>query len=387
MRKILLLVLLIAIIIAGLSAGPALVNYDGYFLIVLESGTFQLSIFGLIFSMVVLFISLWLLLILTKKLLRILAGSQDWLFSFSRRRKQKAFTLGLISLAEANYIEAKKSLVRIKDEDFDGLNLLALAEAEAQLDNKSAAREYWFQASTVSKTKLAATMCLIRDDLANENSKQALTNINQLSDKLKRNPSVIKLWARALEQDRNYSELKANLPGWKKALGDEYDYWLLQASKGQFAEIASREGANMLKQKWQELPRASRKEPGQRAAYAKQLIDQKMYVDAEQVLVEGQKSGPIPVLYNLFRELKNPNPTSAIKQLEKWLKSDDDNVDLLSTLGELALNSGDELLAEKALSKAVKLAGERRDVLLLAKIKEAQKDNVNALELYKQTIG
>jgi len=386
MKKILLLVLLIAIIIAGLSAGPALVNYDGYFLIVLESGTFQLSIFGLVFSIAVLFIALWLLIILTRKLIRIMSGSQDWLFSFSRRRKQKAFTLGLVSLAEGNYIEARKSLIRIEDEDFDGLNLLALAEAEAQLDNKSAAREYWYRASQVTKTNLAASLCLIRDHLANNQSKQALTNINSLSDKLKRNASVIKLWARALEMNGDYAELKSQLPAWKKALAEEYDYWILQASKGEFAEIASREGANMLKQKWQELPRASRKQPGQRAAYAKQLIDQGMYDEAEKILVEGQKSGPVAVLYNLFRELKNPTPTAAIKQLEKWLKDDDVNVDLLSTLGELAFNSNDHFLAEKALGKAIKLESQKRDVLLLAKIKEAQKDNIHALELYKKTI-
>lgn len=386
MIKIILIILLILIIITGLSAGPALVNYDGYFLVVLESGTFQLSIFGLVFSIVVLFIGLWLLVILTRAVFRILSGSQDWLFGFSRKRKQKAFTLGLISLAEANYIEARKNLVRIEDEDFDGLNLLALAEAEAQLDNKSAAREYWYRASQVSKTELAASLCLIRDYLANEESKQALTNINSLSDKLKRNISVIKLWARALEMNGDYAELKSNLPTWKKSLADEYDYWLLQASKGEFAEIASREGANILKQKWHELPKSSRKQPGQRAAYAKQLIDQGMYQDAEQVLVEGQKSGPEPVLYNLFRELRNPNPTAALKQLEQWLKADDDNVDLLSTLGELALNSGDQLLAEKVLGKAVKLESQKRDVLLLARIKEAQHDNVHALELYKKTI-
>ena len=99
-----------------------------------------------------------------------------------------------------------------------------------------------------------------------------------------------------------------------------------------------------------------------------------------------RKTPPIPLLYNLFRELKNPNPTAAIKLLEKWLKTDDRNVDLLSTLGELAFNSGDQLLAEKVLSKAVKIDGQRRDVLLLARIKEAQQDNVHALELYKKTI-
>lgn len=385
MKKIVLLVLIIAIVITGLAVGPALVNYDGYFLIALESGTYQLSIFGFIFALVTFFIMAWLTLLIVKKLIDILAGSQDWLFGFSRRRKQKAFTQGLISLAEGNVESAQKLLNKIENEDFDGLNLLALAEAETQLGNKNRAREIWTSAAQLPKTALAAHLSIIKDLIIEEKCEQALTYINQLDDKFQAESAIIKLWARCLDETSRYSVLKQKLPKWKKALSKDYDYWSLVASKGEFAEVASKDGANQLKRMWQSLPRSTRKEPGQIAAYAQQLIDQAMHEDAQIVLVEAQKSNANPVLYGLYRQLKNLQTNKAVKQLESWLKVDDKNVDMLSTLGELAYNLGDNLLAEKALSKAIKLSNEKRDVLLLAQIKEAQKDSIHALELYKKS--
>lgn len=386
MKKIILIALIIVLFIAGLVLGPALVNYQGYFLIVLESATFQFSIFGLIAIVVVFSVLGWLSLILIKKLIDILAGSQDWLFSFSDRRKRKAFRSGLISLAEGDYEGSKKLLNKIIDDDFDGINLLALAEAEAQLNNKERARELWVLASENPQTKLAADLCIIRDCMFTENCKQALTYIENLPEKSKNQTSVVKLWAHALDLTGQYSVLKDKLPKWKKLLGSDFDAWQLKASKGEFAEIASKEGANKLKEKWQKLPRSVRKEPGQIAAYATQLIEQAMDEEAQAILVNSQKNGPVAVLYSLYRDLKNLQTNAAIKQLEGWLKRDEDNVDLLSVLGQLAFNSGDNLLAEKALSKAIKLDNDRRDVLLLAQIKEQQKDNIHALELYKKTV-
>lgn len=385
MKKIVLLLLIIAIVITGLAVGPAFVDYDGYFLIALESGTYQLSIFGFVVALVTLFLVLWLSILIIKKIIDVLAGSQDWLFGFSRRRKQKAFTQGLISLAEGNVEKAQKSLNKIVGEDFDGLNLLALAEAETQLGNKDRAREIWISAAQIPETALAAHLSICKDFILENKCEQALTYINELDDKIQDEIAIIKLWARCLDETSKYSVLKQKLPKWKKVLGKDYDYWSLIASKGEFAEVASKDGANQLKRMWQSLPRSTRKEPGQIAAYAQQLIDQGMHEDAQIVLVESQKSSPNPLLYGLYRQLKNLQTNKAIKQLESWLKHDDKNVDMLSTLGQLAYNMDDNLLAEKALSKAIKLSNEKRDVLLLAQIKEAQKDNIHALELYKKS--
>ncbi len=369
----------------GLTFGPALVNYQGYFLVVLESGTFQLSIFGFVVALALLFVATWLTILLFSRLIKMFSGSQTWLFGFGERKRKKAFATGLISLAEGDYIAARKNLLKVENHDFDGVNLLALAEAEAQLGNMEHARAIWQKAATNPKTQIAANLCILREMIATDRCKQALTYIDSLEDKLKSHSGVIRLWAKALALTGNYQRLNQKLPGWKKALGSEYDGWVLEASKGKFSEIASKQGANQLKETWHGLPRSVRKEPAQRAAYAQQLIRQGMFDEAERALVQGQKAGPHPTLLPLFRQLKSPQPTAAKKLLESWLKQDESNVELLSTLGELAYNSEDFALAEKALGKAIKLASNKHDILLMAKLKEAQKDNLHALELYKQS--
>jgi len=93
------------------------------------------------------------------------------------------------------------------------------------------------------------------------------------------------------------------------------------------------------------------------------------------------------MLLPLYKELRLSHPTRALKQLEQWLKVDDMNVELLSTLGTLAYHANDLSLAEKALSKAIKLGNRQQDILLLAKIKESQQDDQQALALYKQSLA
>jgi HemY protein len=89
----------------------------------------------------------------------------------------------------------------------------------------------------------------------------------------------------------------------------------------------------------------------------------------------------------LFKQIKLPNPAGAIKKLESWLKKDDLNVELLSTLGHIAFNANDKLLAEKALAKAIKLGNRQEDLILMSSIKESQDDQKQALMLYKQSMG
>ena len=109
-----------------------------------------------------------------------------------------------------------------------------------------------------------------------------------------------------------------------------------------------------------------------------------MHQDAESCLVEWQKKSPNPVLLPLFRQLSMPNPAQSVSLLESWIKKDDKNAQLYSVLGHLALNAGDDILAEKVLLKAVKLSENQEDLLALAAISERQHDSAQALVLYKQ---
>jgi HemY protein len=377
-----LVILLISVVIAAM-----MFDDSGYVMVEFNGWVVEMNVWSLCLSLIAIFVGLMLINLLVKSSLAAASGSKNWLGNWGSRKKQKAFTAGLLALAETNYLIAREQLHKIENEDFDGINLLAAAEAEMQLGQPEGAKNYWRMAATFEKSALAATLCLIRDALQHNRSDEALRLIQNLSEKQQAQTPVLKLWAQALGQAGHWQELKDKLKGWKKALGNDYEPLMLQASKGNFAEIASKEGASQLKQNWQSLPRSTRKDPAQQAAYIQQLIDQGMHADAEHALVEYQASSPQPLLLPLFKQIKLPNPAGAIKKLESWIKKDDLNVELLSILGHIAFNANDKQLAEKALAKAIKLASRKEDLVLMAEIKESQNDSQHALLLYKQSMG
>ncbi|WP_299075067.1 heme biosynthesis HemY N-terminal domain-containing protein [uncultured Paraglaciecola sp.] len=378
---VVLVILLITVVVAAMvfdNSGYVLVEFNGW---VVEMNVWSLSL-----SLIAIFVGLMFFNLGVKATLAAASGSKNWIGNWGNRKKQKAFTAGLIALAETQYLVARDHFKKIENEDFDGINLLAAAEAELHLGQPQQARGYWRMATTYDKAALAANLCLIRDALQQHQASEALVLIQALSEKQQGQAPVVKLWAQALGQAGKWQELKDKLKGWKKVLGDDYAAIMQQASKGSFSEIASKEGATQLKQNWQTLPRSTRKDPAQQAAYIQQLIEQGMHADAEHALVEYQSSAPHPLLVPLFKQIKLPNPAAAIKKLETWLKKDDLNVELLSALGHIANNANDKVLAEKALSKAIKLGNRQEDLRLMASIKESQDDQSQALQLYKKSI-
>jgi HemY protein len=377
-----LFILLITVVIAAM-----IFDDSGYVMVEFNGWVVEMNVWSLSLSLIAIFVGLMFINLLVKTSLAAASGSKNWLGNWGSRKKQKAFTAGLIAMAETNYLIAKEHFKKIENEDFDGINLLAAAEAEIQLGRPEQAKRYWRMATTYEKSNLAANLCLIRDALQRHQADEAIALIESLSEKQQIQTSVLKLWAQALGQVGKWQELKDKLKNWKKALGNDYAPIMQQASKGHFAEIASKEGASQLKQNWQSLPRATRKDSAQQAAYIQQLITQGMHTDAEHALVEYQSTSPHPLLVPLFKQIKLPNPASAIKKLESWLKKDDLNVELLSALGHIAFNANDNLLAEKALSKAIKLGHRQEDLVLMASIKESQDDQKQALQFYKQSMS
>lgn len=377
-----LVILLISVVIAAM-----IFDDSGYVMVEFNGWVAEMNVWSLCLSLIAIFVGLMLINLLVKALLAAATGSKNWWGNWGSRKRQKAFTNGLIALAESNYLIARENFKNIESEDFDGINLLAAADVEIQLGEPEQAKSYWRMAKTYEKSALAANLCLIRDALQNYQPDEAISLIQSLKEKQQAQTPVLKLWAQALAQGGKWQELKSKLKDWKKALGDDYAPLMQQASKGHFAEIASKEGAAQLKQSWQTLPRATRKDPAQQAAYIQQLIDQGMHFDAEQALVEYQSSEPQPLLIPLFKQIKLPNPASAIKKLESWIKKDEENVELLSTLGHVAFNAKDTQLAEKALAKAIKLGNRKEDLVLMSRIRETQNDKEQALLLYKQSMG
>ena len=222
MRRAIILSLVVATVVLGLILGPRFLEYDGYILIVLESGTLQLSVFGFLLSVVGLTLGGWLAFVLVRYILRLVTGSTKWLSGFKGRKQKQAFTNGLIQLFTGELNTAQKSLEKIEKADFDGVNLLAAAEVELQLGETTKARELWFKASEYKTSRIAAYVGLCKSYINHQEGPKALSLINDIPENDRNDPLVVKVWAQALESCNNWRELKQKLPVWKKALGKDY---------------------------------------------------------------------------------------------------------------------------------------------------------------------
>jgi len=191
-------ILLLIFLVAGLIAGPHFVGEKGYVLIALKNTTIEMSVISLgimVFVSVIGFLILeWTL----KRIVGAVTGSHNWLGGWGERRRQRLYITGMQALAEGDLITAQKLLTKTIKADFDGVNLLALADVEAKQGHAEKALQYWEQASAIKGCELAAKLNMARFEINQKNGEKALTVINSLSIQQKQKPNVIVVWAGAL---------------------------------------------------------------------------------------------------------------------------------------------------------------------------------------------
>ena len=385
MRWLLIALGALAVLVAALVIAPMLIGEKGYVLIAIGDTAIEMTVISLVISIVVALVGWWILKKLFLWVMSLFKGSHRWFGSLGERRRRKAFYRGLQALVEGELSEAKKAFKQTTEGDFDGVNYLAAAQVARALDEKERVRYLLEQAEDYPRSRIAALIVQSRLDMEEGNYQNALDRLNSVEEKDAEHRQIVKLKAECLARQGHWQELQNNLGNWKKLLDrDDFVRWSQRIAKGKFAEIASKQGANALKQHWETLPRKLRHDTAYQAAYIQQLIDQGMHSDAQQCLLEWQKREVEPLFIPLMKQLNLANPAPLIKALEGWIKRDDKNAALYSTLGHVAFHAGDDVLAEKALLKSVKLSEDKTDLMLLSELSERRQDNAQALMFYKQ---
>lgn len=375
----------LAAFVVALIVGPMILGDKGYVLISLGETAVEMTVISFCILVIGAVIAWYVLSRLTLWALSLITGSHRWFGTLGERKRKRAFYDGLHAMAAGDIELAQKSLGKTTNGDFEGVNYLASAQIAFTSGELNKARYFLEQASDYANAKVAATVMQARIDINEGKHTEALEKLNALDEKDQENKQVIRLKAQILAELGKWQELQNKLSGWRKALAKvDYKAWSQRIAKGKFAEIASKQGAVELKSYWEDLPRKMRNDDIYQAAYIQQLLDQGMHSDAQTLLVEWQKRGPNSSLFPLFTQLNIPDSSPSLRLLESWIKKDEKNIELYSTLGQVAFNSGDDVLAEKALLKATKMASRKEDLLLLSAISERQHDTATALQLYKE---
>ncbi|MEW9797973.1 heme biosynthesis HemY N-terminal domain-containing protein [Alteromonas sp. CYL-A6] len=377
--------LLVGILIAAMIVAPMILGDSGYVLITLGDTAIEMTVISLVISVIALAIAWWVIKRLALRLLSLFTGSHRWFGVLGQIRREKAFYQGIQALAEGQSARALTLLSKTSNGDFDGVNYLAAAQAAIDEGEPVHARRMLEMACDYDNARVAATMMKGRLLTEQGHSEEALALLNALDEDAQKHAGVIGMKARLMAQLGHWEELEHKLGEWRKHLSkSQYVSWSQRIAKGKFAEIASKQGANALKQYWETLPRKMRADTAYRAAFIQQLLEQGMHNDAQQRLLEWQKGGPDAVLFGFFKALNLPNAAPTVQQLEKWIKHDPENASLYSTLGNVAHNAGDDVLAEKALLKAIKLSPNQHDLMVLSQISENRQDPKQALSFVKQ---
>ena len=385
MKWLVIALAVVAAFVVAMIVGPMVLGDKGYVLISLGNTAIEMTVISFGILLIGALIGWYVLSRTVLWALSLVTGSHKWFGALGERKRKNAFYEGLHAMAAGDFELAQKSLSKTTSGNFEGVNYLASAQIALTRSNVEKARYFLQQATEYPKAKVAATVMAARIDDSEGKDQQALEKLNDLDAPEAENPAVIRLKAHLLAKLGKWQALQENLPTWRKSLSKEdYTRWSQRIAKGKFAEIASKQGAVELKTYWDSLPRKLRHDDAYRAAYVQQLLEQGMHADAQHLLVEWQKRGPNSTLFPLFTQLNIPDSTPTLRLLENWIKHDEDNVELYSVLGQVAFNSGDDVLAEKALLKAKKMKARKNDLLLLSAISERNQDNATALKLYKE---
>lgn len=380
-RLLLITLFSVGLIALGLIYGPVIAENTGYVLITVAGWKIEMTIVSALVMLLLAWFVFWFVAKVIGTFLAMGHFSFRW-FADLGGSKQKWFDEALLGWFSNDLEKSRKALSKLGDGEFDGFELLLLADVAAKQQEPELQKEALLKAAKIAKTRDTANFLLAQTQVRQGEQTSGLALIEN-----SQNGAALLLKLEAMANNGQWRDVSTSLEKWKRKLPrEQYSHYKSLTANGLMSEIASKEGANQLITYWEKQSGKVRKNSESQAAFIKQLLAQGLHQEAESYLVKMQPKQPVPELLPLFKELKLKQPVESRKKLETWLKNDEQNPELLSVLGHLAFHAQDYILAEKVLQKAIKLTENKNDIHLLAQVKEATQENLQALQLYKQLV-
>ncbi|RPH26461.1 protoheme IX biogenesis protein HemY [Buttiauxella warmboldiae] len=368
MIKVLLLFLLL---IAGIVLGPMLAGHQGYVLIQTDNYNVETSVTGLaivlILSMVVLFAIEWLL----RRIFRTGARTRGWFVGRKSSRARKQTKAALLKLAEGDYQQVEKLMLKNADHaEQPVVNYLLAAEAAQQRGDEIRANQHLERAAELADNdQLPVEITRVRLQLARNENHAARHGVDKLLETSPRHPEVLRLAEMAYVRTGAWGSLLDILPAMDKVqVGDETHRAALQQQAwiGLMDQAMADRGNDGLKSWWKSQSRKTRHEPVLQVAMAEHLIECDDHDAAQEIILDGLKRQYDERLILLMPRLKSGNPEQLEKALRQQIKTQGDRPLLYSTLGQLLMKHGEWQQACDALRAAIKQRPDAFDYAWLA---------------------
>ena len=365
------ILLLFALLIAGIVVGPIISGHQGYVLIQTDNYNIETSVTGLviimILTMVVLFAIEWLL----RRIFRTGAHTRGWFVGRKRRRARKQTEQALLKLAEGDYQQVEKLMAKNADHaEQPVVNYLLAAEAAQQRGDEARANQHLERATELAGDDLIPVeIARVRLQLARNENHAARHGIDKLLEITPRHPEVLRLAEQAYTRTGAWNSLLDILPSMAKAnVSDEEHRAALeqQAWIGLMDQTLADRGSDGLREWWQNQNRKTRSQVSLQVAMASLLIESDDHDTAQQIIIDGLKKQYDDRLVMLIPRLKTNNPEQLEKVLRQQIKSVGDRPLLWSTLGQSLMRHGEWQEASIAFRAALKQRPDAFDYAWLA---------------------
>ncbi|MCL5254992.1 MAG: hypothetical protein M1363_02505 [Gammaproteobacteria bacterium] len=377
--------ILLLIIVAGFIVGPLLSGQTGYVLIAIAGYTLETSLVVLALSILLVIFLLWLI----EWLVRKISGGTRMSMRWSRRRKaRKARQLmnnACNHLLTANYEQAQRDAEDAAHYTTDKEQAYLIAALAAEQHGDVVAKQSLLQKAAAERDEQSLALQLHHAKRAAPAT--AVTNAKNLLQQYPDHIGVKRIAAEIFYQYQQWQPLFELLPLLDKhelVDAERLHQYRVFVYEAYFA--AASPSIEKLHRSWQDLPKKERLRAVPRVAYASALQQSGHYGASEKVILQGLRKNSLSASH-----LIHPSSTLNWQQqgelsefIQGHVKQAPNDADALTLLGSVALQQGDQDLAQRALRHAIQIQPSADRYRLLGDAYLASGQSQPALDAYRE---
>ncbi|MFM5126831.1 heme biosynthesis HemY N-terminal domain-containing protein [Aeromonas veronii] len=379
------IIILVAVMVAGLIFGPQASGNKGYVLIALGNYTIESSVTSAVILAVLFYGALLIVEWLLGRVFGLRRKTLGWYGSRRRRKANQQTVAATLAMAEGHYSQAEKLMIKgASNSDTPLLNYLSAAKA-AQARGDDARRDQYLQKAQEENPKAELALTLTQTQLQIEQGQYdtALAMLESVYALNPRHPMVLDQLRQVHLARQDWSALCDLIPALHKVgkLTPKQEEDLLQlAWSGRLQQAAG--SFETLKAVWQDLPRKLRLEPELLACYGDLLRQLGADGEAATLWQEALRKQPMPQLLARLPKLKLDNYQPLLALLQK--QQGQPEVD--TALAQIYLLAGQLDDAQKLLEQEVERAPSAAAYHALGQLMDKRRLTNKANEYYRQAL-
>ncbi|WP_429240119.1 heme biosynthesis HemY N-terminal domain-containing protein [Aeromonas veronii] len=379
------IIILVAVMVAGLIFGPQASGNKGYVLIALGNYTIESSVTSAVILAVLFYGALLIVEWLLGRVFGLRRKTLGWYGSHRRRKANQQTVAATLAMAEGHYSQAEKLLIKgASNSDTPLLNYLSAAKA-AQARGDDARRDQYLQKAQEENPKAELALTLTQTQLQIEQGQYdtALAMLESVYALNPRHPMVLDQLRQVHLARQDWSALCDLIPTLHKVgklTPKQEEDLLQQAWSGRLQQAAG--SLETLKAVWQDLPRKLRLEPELLACYGDLLRQLGADGEAATLWQEALRKQPMPQLLARLPKLK----LDSYQPLLALLQKQQGQPDVDTALAQLYLLAGQLDDAQKLLEQEVERAPSAAAYHALGQLMDKRRLTNKANEYYRQAL-